>query len=144
MLSILGMSPAAERLWAEAMVVVAEVRDVWSRVMLDVRWDCRVCRVSSSDCRVVRVLRRAWCWDERAGRAEAFWAMPLWRLLVRVLERWVRRASFSGLRGMGGAGMLVGWMGRGRSKGESRREGAGGWCFGCDWVMGRFCCWLGG
>ena len=77
MLSIFGMSPAAERLWAEAMVVVAEVRDDCRSVMLDVRWDWRVCRVSSSDCRLVRVLRRAWCWEDRAGRAEAFWEMAL-------------------------------------------------------------------
>lgn len=77
MLSILGMSPAADRLCAEAMVVVAEVRDDCRRVMLDVRWDWRVCRVSSSDCRLVRVLRRAWCWEDRAGRADAFWEMAL-------------------------------------------------------------------
>ena len=41
------------------MVVVAEARDDCRRDTLDVRWDWRVCRVSSSDWRVLRVLRRA-------------------------------------------------------------------------------------
>ena len=54
-----------------------------------------------------------------------------------------RRASFSGLRGMGGAGRFEVVTVREMSKGESRRLGGGaglGFGSGCDcWVTGRCC-----
>ena len=56
--------------------------------------------------------------------AEVFWEMASWRVWVRVEERVERRASFSGLRGIGGAGRLE-ETGREMSKGESRRLGGG-------------------
>lgn len=62
--------------------------------------------------------------------AEALVEMEVWRVWVRVLERVVRRWSFSGFRGTGGAGRLE-VMGREMSKGESRREGGGGGFCGC-------------
>lgn len=49
---------------------------------------------------------RAVCWAWREGMAEALVEMEVWRVWVRVLERVVRRWSFSGFRGTGGAGRL--------------------------------------
>lgn len=110
------------------MAVEAEPSEVVRAVMLEVSVDCRAVREESSVERVERVEVRARDWECRAGSWEVCCWMEVWRWVVKVEERWVRRASFSGLRGMGGAGRLVGcWvvLGRGRSKGESRREGAG-------------------
>lgn len=69
-----------------------------------------------------------------------FCAIAAWRFWVRVEERVESRASFSGLRGIGGAGRLEVETGRAMSKGESRRLGGGfGLGFGC-WGGGCCCC----
>ena len=72
----------------------------------------------------------AWCWARREGRAEAFCEIDWWRVWVRALESVVRRWSFSGFRGTGGAGMVE-VMGRELSNGESKRSGGGGGFCGC-------------
>lgn len=55
---------------------------------------------------------------------------------VKSALRWERRASFSGLRGIGGAGGGVAETGSAMSKGEERRSGWGGFGAGagcCGW-----------
>ena len=89
-----------------------------------------------------RVFVRAACWAWRGAREEVLDWMEACRVWVRVREMAERRASFSGLGGMGGAGRLVGWVvGRGVSEGEVRRSVGGAGFGGCL----RFCgvtCWV--
>ena len=49
-----------------------------------------------------------------------------WRWVVSVREREERRASFSGLGGIGGAGREGVSVGKGVSKGDERRSAGGG------------------
>ena len=115
--------------------------------MLDCKVVDRVVRESVSEVSVCDAVESAVCWDERWGRAEVFWEMAVWRFAVRVDERVERRASFSGLRGIGGAGRWEGLTGREMSKGESRRLGGGaglglgcGCCGGESWCCCGCCC----
>ena len=77
--------------------------------------------------------------------AEEFWEMAACRFLVRVVDKVDTRASFSGLRGIGGAGRLEVETGSEMSKGESRRLGGGGGLgLGLvSWAGGRCCCCRG-
>ncbi len=52
-----------------------------------------------------------------------FWWIVDWIWLVRVVERALRRASFSGFGGIGGAAGGFEGVGRGMSRGELRRSG---------------------
>ena len=103
----------------------------------------RASRELISEFMLVRVLERARFWARSAGRAVLFEVCISVARVVRVLERWERRASFWGFGGIGGAG-AVDWGvagGRGVSKGEVRRSvgggffgwgvGGGGWVWGC-------------
>jgi hypothetical protein len=91
--------------------------------MLEVRVALRVERWCISLFSWERVWVRAVDWDSSGGMAVADWLLELWRVEVRRPERWERRASFSGLRGIGGAGGGVEVTGRAMSKGEERRSG---------------------
>jgi hypothetical protein len=68
--------------------------------------------------------------------------MAVRRVWVSVEDRVDRRASFSGLRGIGGAGRLEVETGSAMSKGESRRLGGGARLdLGLvSWAGGRRCC----
>lgn len=69
-----------------------------------------------------RELFRASFWDRRGARDIAFCEMSLCRVWVMDWESADRSASFSGLGGMGGAGIFADEdTGRLMSKGESRR-----------------------
>ena len=71
--------------------------------------------------------------------AEALELRFEWMCWVRVWEMAERRASFSGLGGIGGAGMncVEALVGRGVSNGEVRRSaGAGGGGGGGGWSLG--------
>ena len=63
-------------------------------------------------------------WACREGRVDVFWWMVECSWWVRVVERAVRRASFSGFGGIGGAMPgVVGAGGRALSSEEVRRSG---------------------
>lgn len=55
-----------------------------------------------------RVFVRAACWACRGAREEVLDCTEEWRVRVSVREMAERRASFSGLGGIGGAGRLEG------------------------------------
>jgi len=103
------------------------------RDRFEVRVEWSVWRLDSSEPRLCRVDWRAAFWDWRAGSADVDWLIWLCSEDVIWCERCDRRASFSGLTGIGGAGMFVFEgcenvdVGPGReiSKGESIRSGAG-------------------
>lgn len=70
-------------------------------------------------CRECDCERREWAADSDCETLEC-------RVWERVLEMACRRASFSGLGGMGGAGPVGVKEGSSSSKGEVRRSGAAG------------------
>lgn len=72
--------------------------------MLEERVPERVVRASSSELRVCVAADKAACCDCKGGRADAFCPIAVRRVVVMVEERVDRRASFSGLGGIGGAG----------------------------------------
>lgn len=91
---------------------------------------CKAWSWVSSDSSVRSELLRASFWDLSSGSEAAFCVMSLCNVWVIDCESADKSASFSGLGGIGGAGMLADdEIGRLMSNGESRRfTGAGfGW-----------------
>lgn len=108
----------------------ALAREDFKTEMFEERVPWRAWRCESSVDRVAIVWLRAACCEERGWRADEFCEICWCRDVVRRWDRWAKRASFSGLIGIGGAGMFDGWdaaeevgAGNGRSNGESRRFG---------------------
>lgn len=89
-----------------------------------------------------RVLVRAACWAWSGAREAVLDWMEECRVCVRVREMAERRASFSGLGGIGGAGRSAGWaVGRVVSEGEVRRS-VGGAGFGACLGFCGVACWV--
>lgn len=106
--STAGMSFLAARAFAEVITLSELAREVDRRDILDdsVLW--RAFRLCSSVVRFWRVACKAVFCEESGCRAEPDCAICECRELVIWCERWVRRASFSGFTGIGGAGIFDG------------------------------------
>lgn len=121
-------------LFEDSMVESAVWRDVWRIEVLEAREVERAVRVDSSWFRVVRAVSMAVFWEVRGGRTDWIRVVCWWRVEWRVLDRARRRASFSGLGGIGGDGTLVD-ADCSSASGASRRSWGGG---------GGLCCGAGG
>lgn len=105
-------------------------------VVLEERREERAEREAMSDWRAEREASIAVRWPWRPWREDSFSARQRMRWAWRVEASWWRRASFSGLGGIGGAGSEE-EEGIVRVRGSSIRSGGGGG-FGFGWT------WTGG